>query len=281
MDPMMRMTTVEAFGFRVNCATLQHYLFIIDSLIRKRQYVSIFYHNLHTLYLYFRSASLRRLYREATIVLLDGMPVVWLLQCAGFPVQRVHRVTWVDFIWPLLEHANACQWRVFYLGSTPDVLSTGLDHIRQRLPHLTIAGHHGYYNATPGSADNQRLVRQINDFRADLCLVGMGTPRQERWVAQHRSLLHVPAVLLCGACMEYVAGAVRTPPRLLGRMGMDWSYRLAENPRRFAMRYLVEPWVLAGMLFANTFRKSDRALSPDGLPHAEGKSRSSVSEGRE
>jgi N-acetylglucosaminyldiphosphoundecaprenol N-acetyl-beta-D-mannosaminyltransferase len=251
------LSPVQAFGFRVNPGTIEEYLEFTGSAIAERRRIYLFDHNLHSLYLYFRDPRLRRLYEHAT-VMIDGMPIVWLLRAAGYPVQRRHRITWVDYIWPLLTRAEKHGWRVFYVGSPEDTLERGLRKFRARLPRLEIAGHHGYFDATSGSADNTRVVGAINAFKTDLCIVGMGTPRQQRWIVANRPQVEAPVMVFCGACMEYVAGTVSTPPRWTGRMGLEWAYRLLTDPRRFAIRYLVEPWALAAILFTNGLRSTTR-----------------------
>ncbi len=172
------------------------------------------------------------------------MPLVLLCRLSGIPARRDHRVTWVDFVWPLLSTACDRDWRVFYLGGRPEVVVDGLATIRARLPALRIDGRSGFFDDAPGSGDNAAVVDAIERFEPDLLLVGMGMPRQERWILRNRSLLGVPAILACGACMEYIAGAVRTPPRWAGRWGLEWLFRLLEDPRRFAFRYIVEPWLI-------------------------------------
>jgi N-acetylglucosaminyldiphosphoundecaprenol N-acetyl-beta-D-mannosaminyltransferase len=207
---------------------------------------------------HFRHPHVRRLYDDA-VVMIDGMPVISLLRLAGFDVGRQHRVTWVDYIWPLLEQADANGWRVFYLGSDPATHDRALATIRARFPRLRIAGHHGYFDATPGSIDNACLVQDINRFGTDLCLVGMGTPRQQEWIGAHRGVVGAPVMVFCGGCMEFVAGTVPTPPRWTGRVGLEWSYRLLTDPRRFARRYLVEPWILLVMMLTHRRRSGHAA----------------------
>ena len=95
------------------------------------------------------------------------------------------------------------------------------------------------------------MINTINEFGTDLLLVGFGAPRQEAWISAHRDQLNASAVFTCGACMEYVAGAVKTPPRWMGQLGLEWSFRLFENPKRFAFRYLIEPILLGAILAFN------------------------------
>jgi N-acetylglucosaminyldiphosphoundecaprenol N-acetyl-beta-D-mannosaminyltransferase len=239
---------VEAFGFRVNPGTIAEYVEFTAAAIAARRRLLLFDHNLHSLYLFFRSPDLRRLYQQSAAVMIDGMPIVLLLRLAGYPARRAQRVTWVDYLWPLLRRAESEGWHVFYIGSDPVTHERALAEIRKQLPRLVISGRHGFFDATAGSADNRDIVTATNTFGTDLCLVGMGTPRQQHWMAAHRDALDDPVMAFCGGCMEFVAGTAPTPPRWTGRLGLEWMYRLVSNPRRFAFRYLVEPVLLAGSL---------------------------------
>lgn len=239
-------------GFFTHPGTLAEYLQLLKTSIENRERCTILYHNLHSLYSYMASESLRRYY-EGTTVLVDGMPVVWLYKLAGVPLTRDHRITYVDFIMPMMELAKENGWKVYHLGQSADIQQQAIDIIRQKVPGIEIAGHDGYFNQDPQSDESLEVIQGVNDFETNLLLVGFGAPRQERWLHAHRDQINAEAVLTCGACMEYVAGAVKTPPRWMGRLGLEWSFRLLENPRRFAFRYLAEPILLAGMLARNWF----------------------------
>jgi N-acetylglucosaminyldiphosphoundecaprenol N-acetyl-beta-D-mannosaminyltransferase len=237
-------------GFFTHPGTLDNYLGLIRDSINNREPCTVLYHNLHSLYSYFTSAALRQYYQGCT-VLVDGMPLIWLYQAAGVPVTRDHRLTYVDFIMPMMQQARDQGWRVYHLGQSTEVQQLALAKLRQQFPGIEIDGHDGYFDQTPHSSESDDIIRRVNDFSTDLLLIGFGAPRQEAWVHAHREEINAPAVFTCGACMEYVAGAVKTPPRWMGRMGLEWSYRLIENPRRFAFRYLAEPLLLSAILARN------------------------------
>ena len=248
--------TAELWGFHVNPGTMHDYINLLESQINRGEKANLFAHNLHTLYEYFRSEKLEKAYRDS-FVLIDGMPLIPLLKLAGFNAQRSHRVTYADFIWPLLEHAAARGWRVFYVGQPEEVQEAAFANIKKRFPDIIISGHHGFFDSSAGSDDSKMVIDQINSFHTDLCIVGMGTPLQEYWVEEHRELIDAPALIVSGACLEYVSGVVGTPPRWMGRWGLEWSYRFFENPKRFASRYFIEPWVLAYlMLSRNLFKRA-------------------------
>ena len=188
------------------------------------------------------------------------MPIVWLLKLMRFSAERDQRVTYVDFIWPLLEAARDNNWSVYHVGQQSEVQQQALEEIRERLPGISIDGHDGYFDQSAESEDSLRVIAEINKQKTDVLLVGFGAPKQEFWIDAHREKIDAPMVFSCGACMEYVAGHVKTPPRWMGRLGLEWSYRLFENPRRFAFRYLVEPLLLGFYLLRNLL--SERSISP-------------------
>jgi len=247
-------------GFSVNPGTLDDYLNLITHAIDHKQSHTVLYHNLHSLYSYFTSESLQVDYGDCT-VLVDGMPVIWLMQACGVKVTREHRLTYVDFIMPMMKHASTHGLRVFHVGQQKHVQQTALKRIRDEVPGIQIAGHDGYFDQSTASSDSQAVIDEINNFNADIVLVGFGAPKQEAWLSENRTKIDASIVFACGACMEYVAGAVKTPPRWMGRTGLEWLFRLGENPRRFAFRYLVEPLLLAGIL-ARQWLSSRRLSNP-------------------
>jgi N-acetylglucosaminyldiphosphoundecaprenol N-acetyl-beta-D-mannosaminyltransferase len=167
----------------------------------------------------------------------------------GYPLQRKQRVTHADWMGPLMELAAGRGWRVFNLGSPREVAERGAAQLRKRYPALQIEVSDGYFDARRGSDENEALVARINAYRPDLLMVGMGMPRQEFWTQENFARLKAHVILSSnGAAFEYVAGAVPTPPRWAGRMGLEWIFRLVHEPRRLFTRYLIEPWYILLLL---------------------------------
>lgn len=208
---------------------------------RRLHFASI---NMNALALARRDPAMRRFYESAAGCPIDGMPVVAMARLCGIPARREHRTTYVDWIRPLLAAAAAAGVRVFHVGGRGEVTERALDILRGEFPRLEIECHHGYFDPAAGSAESRTVLEAIRRFEARLVLVGMGMPRQERWILDHRRHLPIGLALPVGACMDYVAGAIPTPPRWAGRWGLEWLFRLAAEPGRLARRYLVEPWTL-------------------------------------
>ena len=201
-------------------------------------------HNLHSIYLYQRDAKMRMFYERADIIHIDGMPLIYWAQLLGYPVTREQRVTYVDLIHPLLAMATCKGWRIFYLGGKPGVAARAAECLRSQYPSLMIATHHGYFRPD----QNDAVLGTITSFQPHILIVGMGMPRQEHWVLHNLDRIRTNAISTVGAGFDYIAGEIQTPPRWMGRIGLEWLYRLMSEPRRLGHRYLVEPWSLLPLM---------------------------------
>lgn len=205
--------------------------------------------NVHGMYMSLVDETFRNLHEDdRTLVHIDGTPVIWLGRLLGLPLRAQQRTAVLDWIVPLMRGAAVHGLGVYYLGGTTAVVDAGTARLREIVPGLRIAGHNGYFDANLKSADNSELVNEINTSAASILLVGMGMGRQEKWILENLDSLRVDCVLTIGACLEFISGEVPKPPRWLGPMGLEWFFRLATSPRRFARRYLVEPWIIAWLL---------------------------------
>jgi N-acetylglucosaminyldiphosphoundecaprenol N-acetyl-beta-D-mannosaminyltransferase len=193
---------------------------------------------------------MRRFYERAHRVHFDGMPVVWMARRLGYALEPRHRVTYVDWIGELCRRAAASGWRLFYLGGRAGVAVTAAECLRRDHPGLQIETRPGYFDAGSESPENLAAVAAIRDFAPQVLLVGMGMPRQERWILENFDRLEANVILNAGACFDYVAGVAATPPRWAGRLGLEWLFRLGREPRRLAGRYLVEPWFILRLFVA-------------------------------
>lgn len=166
--------------------------------------------------------------RSADLVVPDGIGIVWALRRQGRCQQR--RVTGVDLVETLLTQEQTRPLRLFLLGGEPGVGVAAAAKIEQRWPGITVAGvAHGFF---PPEED-AKIVNKINQARTDLLLVGMGVPRQERWLHQYWPDLTVTVGIGVGGLLDLWAGRSKRAPALLRRSGLEWAYRVWREPARW------------------------------------------------
>ncbi|MEH2146008.1 MAG: WecB/TagA/CpsF family glycosyltransferase [Nostoc sp.] len=244
----MRTSSYKLLGVQVDALSIPELNFLIKESIEQNQKLIIANHNLHSLYLFHNDPTMQAFYAKAEYIHIDGMPLLFIGKLLGFPMKREQRVTYADWVWPLMAEAADKGWRVFYLGSKPGVAEQGASILRQRFPGLQISCAHGYIDMDKDSQENLATLAAINAYKPHVLMVGMGMPRQEYWISENLEHIHTNTILTSGACMDYVSGAIPTPPRWMGKVGLEWLYRLLCEPKRLWRRYLLEPWFV-GTLF--------------------------------
>lgn len=195
--------------------------------------------NLHAVYMYHTSTDFRAFCDSSDLVLIDGAPVAW---AAGSSTKmRVGSTDWIDAFMPMASGLS-----VLAIGGTEETAEQTQRHMRHHFPSVEWVGVNGY--------DSQTVSNQLRGMiqRADVVLVGMGMPLQERWILQNRQLLEGKVTANVGGCLDYYAGTQRLAPRWMGRIGVEWLYRLATDPRRLAHRYVIEPAKLAAILLVRS-----------------------------
>lgn len=236
-------------GFKTTPMTGSEIVEIVSQCASRGRRTVIASLNVHGMYIGLVDRTFRALHEDhRTLVHIDGIPLIWIGRLLGIPIRGEHRTAVLDWILPLMQNAAARGLRVYYLGSTAAVVQAGITRLKEIVPALEIAGHDGYFDANPESSENRKIVDEINSYATDILVVGMGMGRQEKWIWENLDDLRATCVLTTGAYLEFISGTVPTPPRWLGRAGLEWLFRLATSPRRFAWRYLVEPWLVAWLL---------------------------------
>jgi len=242
-DPPKR---IELLGSAMDLVTADQVLGRITEAAEGGPRVLIANHNLHSLYLIGREPEMAALYGRADLIEIDSRPLILWGRLLGLKTRVSHRCTYLDWRDAFWRLAQQRRWRIFYLGGAPGVAEEAARRLSAARPGVEIAVHHGYFDRSPGSTEDAAVLAEINAFRPQVLLVGMGMPVQEAWIARHYDELHASAVLPVGAAFDYEAGVQSAAPRVLGSLGLEWLFRLASDPHRLFRRYLVEPWSLIG-----------------------------------
>ncbi|MFI5042353.1 MAG: WecB/TagA/CpsF family glycosyltransferase [Acidimicrobiales bacterium] len=248
-------TRVELLGVPVDAMTLSQFMAVISSAVDEKRPTTILNVNVHGLALAHQDPGFRSTFELADVVFVDGMLIVSLAKLLGLPVRSEHRLAVLDWIWPLFAHAASDDWHIVHLGSTDQVLAQAAQVIKERIPDLRLTLIPGYFDATRGSDGNAAVLQQICSSPPDVLLVGMGMPRQEEWVADNLAALPPCVVITVGGILGFLGGERRIPPRWLGRLRLEWAFRLVTEPQRLWRRYLIEPVVLLRPLSVDLRRR--------------------------
>lgn len=186
---------------------------------------------------------LQRFVERARWVVADGQPLVWHSRVAGTPLPE--RVVGVELVDPICSRAETEQVGVFLLGGTSEVVTTLATDLQQRYPQLSLHHADGYFT----SEEAPERARRIADSHAAILLVGMGVPRQERFIEDYWNELGATVAIGVGGSFDVLAGLRRRAPLWMQRSGLEWTFRLVQEPRRLGRRYVTTNaqylWALA------------------------------------
>jgi N-acetylglucosaminyldiphosphoundecaprenol N-acetyl-beta-D-mannosaminyltransferase len=237
-------------GCEIDRLSMSEAVTLCDSLVRRRaraRYVAI---NAAKVVLMHRDPELRDMASRCDLVTADGQAVVWASRLLGDPLPQ--RVAGIDLMSELLALAEREGYRVYLLGTRKDILERAIARMRLRHPQLVMAGwRDGYFRP-----DEERSVAaEIRAARPDLLFVGMPSPHKERFLARWASELDVPFAMGVGGSIDVLAGVTRRAPRILQRLGLEWAYRLAQEPRRLLRRYVVMNLAFIALTLRDLWRR--------------------------
>ena len=223
-------------GVGVSAINMADALRTIDGWIRKREPHYVCVTGVHGIMESRRDERLRQVHNAAGLVTPDGMPLVWLSRWQGFG--RVSRVYGPDLMLACCAQSDGAGYSHFLYGGAPGVVERLAERLRGRFPRLRIAG-----TCTPPfrpltASEDDAVIQQINAADPDIVWVGLSTPRQERWMWEHRDRIKAPVMVGVGAAFDFNAGLKRQAPLWMQARGLEWLFRLCSEPRRLWPRYL-------------------------------------------
>jgi N-acetylglucosaminyldiphosphoundecaprenol N-acetyl-beta-D-mannosaminyltransferase len=225
----------------------------IDSSIRTH----IIFVNASKVVQYHNNAALRDAMERADLLFADGVPIVWFSKIKGAPLPG--RVAGIDLMERMVAVAAERSYRVFFLGSKPEIVAKTVRRFRDRHPELQVAGFRdGYF--TP--AEESGIVSEINEGKTDLLLIGMSTPQKEFWADRNLGKLNVSICEGVGGGFDVIAGLTKRAPAWMQRMGLEWFYRLLQEPGRMWKRYVISNASFIWLAACDLFRGYSRTGNP-------------------
>jgi len=224
-------------GVGVSALNMTMALEVIEGWIERREPHYVCVTGVHGVMESQRDENLRRIHNRAGLVTPDGMPLVWLSRLQGF--RHVERVYGPDLMLALCERSAAKGYRHFFYGGAEGVPEQLASVLQKRFPGLQVAGTFSppFRPLTPEEDD--QIIQMINEAAPDIVWVGLSTPKQERWMAEHVGRLTAPVLIGVGAAFDFLTGRKPQAPRWMQRAGLEWLFRLLTEPRRLWRRYLI------------------------------------------
>ena len=209
----------------------------IDRLVRAKNGGTVFTPNVDHVVMAEHDERFRTAYAAAALSLVDGTPVLWASRLLRTPLPA--KISGSDLVMPLLRRAAERGYRVYFLGGAPGVADLAKSKLEAALPGIQIVGTDASRIDVQAPSDADEVTERIRRAQPDLVLVALGAPKQEIWSYTRAERLK-PAVLIgVGASLDFVAGIQKRAPSWMSKAGLEWLYRLAQEPRRLAARYLL------------------------------------------
>lgn len=230
---------ISILGVQIDDLKFDEALCLIEDGINKTARLAVTTPNVHHIILLQKDDEFRKVYRDAYLSLPDGMPLIWASRFLGTPLKE--RISGADLFPKLCDIAARKGYRLFFLGGREGAASGAARILKERYPEIKITGYYcpplGFEN---NPAENEKIVKMIRDASPDILFVGLGAPKQEKWIYKHKDACGVPVSIGVGVTFEFIGGMVKRAPLWMQKSGLEWLWRLAMEPGRLWKRYLID-----------------------------------------
>jgi N-acetylglucosaminyldiphosphoundecaprenol N-acetyl-beta-D-mannosaminyltransferase len=249
---------VNILGLKFDNLSMEESLAVTEEFIRKRTPHQIFTPNAALLVWAHSDPFLRQVYEDSDLVTADGMSILVAGRLLGAPLKE--RVPAYLLMFRLFDRAEEKGYRFFFVGAKPEVIEKAMINLRRQRPTLAVAGwHHGYFDLN----NAEDVVEKIRQSNADVLCVGMSTPLKERFIYKNLQKMNVPVCIGVGGAIDILAGLYKVAPAWMTKVGLEWLYRLIQEPRRLWKRYLTTNSIFVFLLLRELTLKTIRLALPE------------------
>ncbi len=233
------MSRIKFLNTYIDSLTAQEAKAQVDQMVQKRRPQYVVTPNTDIVMLMQKNPDLLDICNKADLILTDGEMVVKLSKFLGNPIKE--RVAMTDFVWDVCDLAVEKNYRIFLFGGKEDVLEKGKKRIQKKYPNLNICGH---YSPPLGFENNpvelKKSLDLISESKADILIVFLGCPKQERFIAKYKDEYQVPVSITMGGCIDFIGADIKRAPMWMQKSGLEWFFRFAQEPKRLFKRYFVD-----------------------------------------
>lgn len=245
-------------GVRVDELDRQQAMAHIRTLVENRsgEMDPVFFVNVHSIFLSMQDHGMMEQLNHASLTLADGSGLDWAGRILGQPIKE--NLNGTDLTPHVLKAAEENGWSVYFLGAKEKVMNRVVEVVNNDYPSLKLAGyHHGYFD----EVKEQKIIDEINELKPDILLVGLGSPRQESWIWDHRNKLNVSAGFAIGGFFDFMSGEFNRAPLWMRKAGIEWIYRFFNDPSTKWKRIFIEiPIFIPLIILAQLIPKKSKVL---------------------
>ena len=232
------MPRMKFMNTEIDNLTMKETLNRIDELIKENKNAYVVTPNVDHIIQLERGGKLVEVYKNADLILTDGMPLIWISKWYGTPIKE--KISGSDLFPKLCKLASKRGYKMFFLGAAEGVAAQAAENLKKRYEGLQVVGTYSPpFSFEKDEAEMKKIIKMIKDVEPHILIVGLGCPKQELFILHHKDELNVPISLGLGASLDFEAGKVKRAPKWMQMLSLEWFYRLLQDPARLFKRYFV------------------------------------------
>lgn len=235
----MAMARMRLMNTEIDNLTMDETLDAIDSLIKEDNCSYVVTPNVDHIVQLEKDEELKRVYENASLILTDGKPLIWISNWYKTPIKE--KISGSDLFPRVCDLAAKKGYTMYLLGAAEGVADKAAKNLMNKYKGLNIVGTYSPpFGFEKDKLELKKIERQIQEVHPDILIVGLGCPKQEKYMYHHCKELDVPISFGLGASIDFEAGNIKRAPRRMSEHGLEWLYRITQDPKRLAKRYLVD-----------------------------------------
>lgn len=233
------MSRMKFLNIEVDNLTMKESIDAIDKFIKSRKKAYVVTPNVDHIVKLESDSEFRQVYNKANLILTDGMPLIWISRLLKMPIKE--KVSGSDLFPNVCKLAAENSYSMFLLGAAEGVAERAARNLLNKYDGLKISGTYSpSYGFEKSEEEIEKIIKIINNSKPDILAVGLGAPKQEKFIYKYKDRLNVPISLAIGASIDFEAGNIRRAPKWMQRCGLEWFYRFIKEPKRMFKRYFID-----------------------------------------
>lgn len=242
------MSRIKFMNTEIDNLTMSEALDKIDELISENKNAYVVTPNVDHIIQLERGGEIVDVYKHADLILCDGKPLVWISKWYKTPIRE--KISGSDLFPLLCERAAQKGYKMFFLGAAEGIAAKAASNLEKRFPGLDVCGVYSPpFGFEKDEEEMSKITKMIKDAAPQILIVGLGAPKQEKFIYENRAKLGVPISLGLGASLDFEAGNIKRAPKWMADHGLEWFYRITQDPKRLAKRYLVDDRKIVKLAF--------------------------------